>query len=193
VVRTATGAVEARAAVVTAGPWARELLRRTRSSVPLTPILQTVTYFTPREARANAFPTFIEWGSPELVWYALDGVGEAPGLKIGAHVGGTPVDPNDGPFDPEDALIEMQSEYVRRRFPGLDPDPVRADTCLYTMTPDEDVVLDRMGPVIVGAGFSGHGFKFGPLIGEMLADLVTGKDPGLPGRFSSARAQLLAG
>jgi sarcosine oxidase len=191
VVRTADRAIEARVALVTAGSWAGELLSRLGRSVPLTPVLQTVTYFPPRDPGAAPTPTFIEWGSPELVWYALDPVGEAPGLKVGAHVGGTPVDPNDGPFAADDALARIQQDYVRRRFPGFDPEPVRAETCLYTMTPDEDFVIDRVGPVVVGAGFSGHGFKFGPLIGEVLAALALGEDPGIDrSRFGLDRPAL---
>ena len=125
------------------------------------------------------------------MWYALDAAGEAPGLKVGGHVGGLPVDPNDGPFAADEALARTQSDYVARRFPGFVPEPVRADTCLYTMTPDEDFVLDRVGPVVIGAGFSGHGFKFGPLIGELLAALALGQDPGMSvERFRLDRAAL---
>ena len=76
--------------------------------------------------------------------------------------------------------------------PLLDPTPVRSETCLYTMTPDEDFVLDRVGNVVVGAGFSGHGFKFGPLIGEVLADLALGREPRIPLERFSARREALA-
>ena len=48
-------------------------------------------------------------------------------------------------------------------------------SCTYTLTATEDFVLDRSGPIVVGAGFSGHGFKFTPTIGRILADLVEGK------------------
>jgi len=49
----------------------------------------------------------------------------------------------------------------------------RTDTCLYTITPDEDFVLDRVGPIVVASPCSGHGFKFAPLFGRALADLAT--------------------
>jgi sarcosine oxidase len=59
------------------------------------------------------------------------------------------------------------------------------------MTADEDFVLDREGPVVAGAGCSGHAFKFGPLLGQMLADLALGKDTGIGRqRFSLARPAL---
>ena len=194
-VRTPDSSITARVAVATAGPWAGPLLERHGSAVPLQPILQTVSYFGPADPGGDVIPTFIEWGAPapELVWYALGPAGEAPGVKVGAHVGGLPVDPEDGPFEPDPELTRVQADYVRRRFPALQPEPVRSETCLYTMTADEDFVLDRVGSVVIGAGFSGHGFKFGPLIGEILANLALGLDPGLDlDRFRAGRAALQA-
>ncbi len=62
-------------------------------------------------------------------------------------------------------------------LPGLDPVPLSGVTCLYTSTPDEVFVLDRAGPVIVASPCSGHGFKFAPLIGRLVADLADGVRP----------------
>jgi sarcosine oxidase len=186
---TTTGEIHAGVAVVTAGPWAARLLPELGlPAAPLTPLLQHVSYFGPPDAD---IPTFIDWSGPDLSWYSLPAAGTAPGVKLGQHVGGTPVDPNDGPFDVDPDRIAVHAEYIRRRFPGLDSEPIHAETCLYSMTPDEDFILDRVGPVVIGAGFSGHGFKFAPVIGEILADLATGLEPNLPpGRFSLARIAL---
>ena len=60
-------------------------------------------------------------------------------------------------------------------FPGLDPRPVHSEACLYTMSPDGDFVLDRIDGVIVCGGYSGHAFKFGPLLGRLIADLAQGR------------------
>ena len=61
------------------------------------------------------------------------------------------------------------------------------------MTPDEDFVLERVGPVVVASACSGHGFKFGPLLGEILAALAVGDDPAIPAeRFSTLRLALAA-
>jgi glycine/D-amino acid oxidase-like deaminating enzyme len=57
---------------------------------------------------------------------------------------------------------------------------VAQGSCLYTATPDEDFVLDRVGPVVVASPCSGHGAKFAPLIGELAADLAQGKATALP-------------
>ena len=63
--------------------------------------------------------------------------------------------------------------------------------CLYDMTPDEDFVIDRLpgnDNVVLAAGFSGHGFKFAPLIGEMLADMLMDREPEFPiDRFALSR------
>ena len=185
-VSTGGGTVSARVAVATVGSWAGGLLGEAGFDLAVQPILQQVTYFAPRQTAVPgaepAIPTFIEWGSPDLIWYAVPPAGDAPGLKLGEHVGGVPVDPAMGPFPVDPSRADGHSAYVRRRFPGLAPEPVASETCLYTMTPDEHFVLDRRDNLVIGAGFSGHGFKFGPLIGEVLADLAMGIDPRLPGR-----------
>jgi sarcosine oxidase len=62
-------------------------------------------------------------------------------------------------------------------LPDFDPEPVEVDTCLYDNTGDEDFIIERTGDVVVGAGTSGHGFKFGVLLGELLAALVEDAPP----------------
>ena len=76
-------------------------------------------------------------------------------------------------------------EYVRRWLPGLEPTPRGETTCLYTSTPSEDFIIDRVGPLVVCSPCSGHGAKFAPLIGELVAGLVTGS-AGVPDRFRLA-------
>jgi sarcosine oxidase len=67
----------------------------------------------------------------------------------------------------------------------------RTDTCLYTNAPDEEFVIDRVGPVVIGSPCSGHGFKFVPFIGEQLARLAVGEEPAVDlARFSATRAAL---
>ncbi|MBK5289439.1 MAG: FAD-dependent oxidoreductase, partial [Acidimicrobiia bacterium] len=71
--------------------------------------------------------------------------------------------------------------YAEEWLPGVDPNPTTETTCLYTTTPTEDFLLDRVGPVVVASPCSGHGFKFAPLVGRIIADLVEGSDG--PERF----------
>jgi glycine/D-amino acid oxidase-like deaminating enzyme len=64
------------------------------------------------------------------------------------------------------------SGWVAGRYPRADSEAHHAETCIYTNTPDEDFILERRGPIVIGSPCSGHGFKFAPAIGERLADLA---------------------
>ena len=192
VLDTPAGEISARVAVVTAGAWAEGLLAGAVAHVPrLTATLQQVRYFAPR-AGSGPWPTLIEWPDARPCWYVVPAVGGAPGVKAAAHVPGPAIDPRDGPVTVLDPMLEAEAtSYVRDRLPGLEPAGFGAETCLYTMTADEDFVLDRDGPVVVGGGCSGHAFKFGPLLGEVLADLALGAEPPIAReRFSLRRPSL---
>jgi sarcosine oxidase len=69
-------------------------------------------------------------------------------------------------------LVERVAEWVSRTYPDADPDPVAAETCIYTTTPDEHFILERRGRVVIGSACSGHGFKFAPAIGTRLARMA---------------------
>jgi sarcosine oxidase len=190
-VRTRAGDISARAAVVAAGGWTGGLLAGALTRVPrLTATLQQIRYFAPRP-RSGPWPTLIDWSPGRAGWYAVPSVGDAPGVKVGVHDPGPAVDPRSGPFGVDLALEDEAARYARDRLPGLVPGGFGAETCLYTMTADEHFVLDREGPVVVGGGGSGHAFKFGPLLGEMLADLALGTEPRIPReRFALTRPAL---
>ena len=204
VVRTRTGEIGARTAVLTAGGWNRWILADAAeafvaagAALPLAvipemvPTLQQVSYFAPNDA-SDPWPTFIERG-PEMAWYSVPPSGGAAGVKVGRHVPGRRVDPSDGPFEADPAEEQACAEFAARHLPGVDPAPVRTETCLYTMTADEDFVIDRVGPLTIAGGCSGHAFKFTPLLGEALADLATGRPADLPmHRFSAARPSVAA-
>ncbi len=192
VLRTPAGDISAGVAVIAAGPWSERLLAGALRRVPrLTVTLQQVRYFAARRRGRRQWPTLIEWPPEGLIWYAVPMTGGAPGVKVASPCPGRAVDPGDGPFDAIDpALDEQAARYVRTRLPGLDPAPLAPETCLYTMTADEDFVLDREGPLVVAAACSGHAFKFGPLLGDLLADLALGHADTVHQRFSLSRAAL---
>ncbi|XP_038615732.1 peroxisomal sarcosine oxidase isoform X2 [Tachyglossus aculeatus] len=76
--------------------------------------------------------------------------------------------------------IQILSDFVRDYLPGLQPEPAVVDRCMYTNTPDGHFILDRHPThpnIIIGAGFSGHGFKLSPLVGKFLCELSLGRDP----------------
>jgi len=173
--------------VVTAGAWAEPLLAGAGIELPLRVTGEVIGYA--RLPAASELPTLIEWPAGERphARYALP-VPDAPDLvKVGAHQAGTVVDPNRPPVVPAaDAALDA---FADERFPGARVESV--EPCLYTNTADEDFVLDRVGPVVIGSPCSGHGFKFTPLIGRILADLATGVEPSVPlERFAWDRPSL---
>ena len=108
------------------------------------------------------------------------------GVKAGWHGVGPQLDPDERTFQPEPVQLAALQQYARDWLPGVDADDFTAISCTYTTTVDSAFVLDRVGPVVVGAGFSGHGFKFTPVIGRILADLVDESRPA-PELFSLTR------
>ncbi|WP_293786235.1 FAD-dependent oxidoreductase [uncultured Aeromicrobium sp.] len=179
-VHTDTGSWAARSVVVAAGAWLPELL----SDLPVSPRIpaltvrqQEVFHFRQRDASV-VYPTIVHKGDVQIYGLAsgADG-GPQPAMKIAQFDSDTVTTANrrDGTIDPRARKVVI--DHVRRTFPGLDPEPVAEASCLFTMTPDEDFVLDRQGPVVVASPCSGHGAKFAPLTGALIADLVEGKDP----------------
>lgn len=197
-VDTGSGTVSAQAAVVAAGPWAGGLLSELAVELPLRPAFAQVSYFAPRPgAPAESLPTFIEsdlvGGGLGSGGYLIPPVAGASELKVGDGTAGHTIDPSSSPRVVDEARAARDAAWVALRAPGFVPQPTRSETCVYTMTPDEDFVIERVGRVVIGSACSGHGFKFAPLVGSVLADLATGADPGIPeGRFSARRPALVA-
>ncbi len=197
-VTTAAGQdLDADVVVDTAGPRTLALLEDAVASAVAPPSLPQVAYFRPAPGAppASTLPVFIEWGDDMIYGLPVPGEGAHGGTyKVSHHTPGTPLD-SDG-FDPVDpapfaddpALVATLGTAVRRLLPALLPEPVETERCVYDNSSDGDFVLDRVGNVVVGCGTGGHAFKFGPLLGELLADLADGTDP-VPhrGRFSLRR------
>lgn len=163
------GDIRADTAVVTAGAWTAKLLDGIRLP-PLRVTEESPAHFAPAD-RSLEWPSFNHFVAPGA-WpsnvYGMPTPGE--GVKVGFHGVGDEVDPDARPHRP--VLQDVLADYVREWFPGLDPDSAVPLTCTYTSTPTEAFVLDRRGRIVVGAGFSGQGFKFVPGVGATLADLA---------------------
>lgn len=133
---------------------------------------------------AGRWPTFIHKAA-DIQAYGLPGGRDAgfAGQKVAEYNGG-PLIPSaaeqTGVVDP--ANRERVADYVRRYLPGLDPEPYAETTCLFTNTPNEDFLIDRVDNITILSPCSGHGAKFAPLIGQWAADLATGFR-GVPDRF----------
>ncbi|ESR63437.1 hypothetical protein CICLE_v10008459mg [Citrus x clementina] len=168
--------------VVTAGAWVGKLVKRiTGLELPIQAVETTVCYWRIKEgneadyAVGGDFPSFASYGDPYI--YGTPSL-EYPGLiKIALH-GGYPCDPDRRPWGPG-LLLDSLKEWIQGRFAGrVDSNgPVATQLCMYSITPDEDFVIDFLGgefgeDVVVAGGFSGHGFKMAPAVGRILADLV---------------------
>lgn len=163
-VHTDDGPATGRTCVVTAGAWAKPLLATADIHLDVRPTRETISYY-PMEV--ELVPTLIHWADPLV--YALPSPGR--GLKVGEHIAGPDADPDEDGAPNEESVARI-AEWVARHVPGADPNPHHRETCFYTNTTDEHFVLEAHGNVIVGSPCSGHGFKFAPLIGEILADLA---------------------
>jgi sarcosine oxidase len=156
--------------VVTAGAWAKRLLARAGIDLPVTATSETVSYFVLEvDAPVPSIVDFKPGGLGHGTYALADPV---HGLKLGIHKSGKAVDPDD-PIAPDPDLIDRMRKAAARYFPTAENEPAAVDTCLYTNTDDERFILERHGRVVVGSACSGHGFKFAPVVGERLADLVT--------------------
>jgi len=111
--------------------------------------------------------------------------GPGDARKIAEHIG-RPSDPRRRDPEIDVAARERMVNYVIEWLPGLIPTPFGETTCLYTRTPTEDFVIDRAGRVVVASACSGHGAKLSPVVGRLVADLVTLQSPPMP-RFSLAQ------
>jgi sarcosine oxidase len=156
--------VDAKAVVVTAGPWASTLV----PDLPVRTTRETVAYF---RREGDPLPSVVQL-DPDTRGHAMYSLHDPlHGVKAGAHHAGAAVDP-DEPGTPDHALVERIAEWVSRTYPDADPEPVAAETCMYTTTADEHFILERRGRVVIGSACSGHGFKFAPAIGARLAALA---------------------
>ena len=167
---TDAATLRADAVIVTAGEWSGALLRALGIRLPpLRVTEETPAHFTSRAPGPwPSFNHFVAPGSQPANVYGMPTPGE--GIKVGFHGIGDEIDPDRRPHRPR-RQRELR-EYVREWFPGIDPDTAVPISCTYTTTPTEAFVLDRVGRVVVGAGFSGQGFKFAPGVGATLAALA---------------------
>jgi sarcosine oxidase len=172
---TTRATIDAGCAVVAAGAWVKALLDL---PVALRVTRQVLAWFAPRDPGLFAkdrFPVFLLQNADGMFYgFPDDGTGS---VKVARHHHA------DETVDPDrcDRVVSAGDEAMIRsclasHLPAADGPCVAATTCLYTTTPDGDFIIDRMpgnAAVIVASPCSGHGFKFAPVIGEIIADLAT--------------------
>lgn len=178
-VRTAKGMYSAQRLVITAGPWAPQILADL--AIPLRVTRQVLYWFEPKASidlfREERLPVYMfEAGVGKWIVYGFPLTGPvSEGIKVALHG-------SDEVCTPETVCREIRPgdkqlirEHLANTVPSLAGRLLRAETCLYTMTPDENFIIDvhpRHPAVVLATGFSGHGFKFAPVIGEIVADLI---------------------
>ena len=194
-VRTSKRSYSAGRLVITAGPWADAATGRT---FPLRVTRQVMAWIEPTTGvtpfMPDRFPVFLcedpEGGYPGYGFPALDG--PAGGLKAAIHGSDITCTPETVDREIHEADLRGIIDRLKVRMPALEGEVVRAKTCLYTMTPDEHFVIGKhpeFSACSVACGFSGHGFKFASVVGEILADLAIGGSTAhpielfSPGRF----------
>jgi monomeric sarcosine oxidase len=174
------GTVTASRLVITAGAWAGELLRSLQ--LPLRVKRKVLAWFDPLSPELFAPDRLPVFAFSENFVYGFPGV-PGLGVKMAEHIGGSYLPTADSPVPPPGPadlapLAAIAAKYMPRLAGDYEQARSRlrhAATCLYTMTPDDDFIVDHhpeFTNVVFAAGFSGHGFKFAPLIAVALADLL---------------------
>jgi sarcosine oxidase len=176
--------------VIAAGPWTNHALANFDVHMPLEITKEQVTYFAARDAAAFAperFPVWIWMDDPSF--YGFPAFGEA-GPKVAQDAGGKPVDPDSRTFEPDAENFARVEGFLRRYLPAALGPVIYTKTCLYTLTPDRDFVIDFVPghsniSFAIGAG---HAFKFASVIGRILGELVAdGATPSDIGAFRAGR------
>ena len=174
-VTTARDRYSAGCLLLATGAWMPALL----PGVPLQVERQVLHWFTPpRDASSftpGSLPVFLfaEAGGP--LWYGVPDLGT--GLKVGLHHHGAAITPETVDRAVHDEDVAAVRHLLKRRMPAADIQPHRSVVCMYTNTPDDHFVVDwhpQAPSVLLASPCSGHGFKFASILGELLADRLTG-------------------
>jgi len=153
------------------GPWAGPLLGSVGLRLPLTPVKIPVYYWRGEQFLPHSFIYDVPgkadvWGLPSL---------EYPGLvKICLH-NGAETDPDTRDGVSTEHLKQFLKEFIGEHFPDVEPEVAVEESCIYTLTPDQNPIIDRVTDkknILIAVGFSGMGFKLGPVTGRMLADMA---------------------
>ncbi len=162
--------------VATVGPWTKQLLPNL--DLPLTVTRQQVVYFKPNDKTRflpSQFPVFIDVTRPTSFYGVPDF--EEKGVKVGVDGHGeefaTTLDSCSR--TPDSPYVDFVHDFVAERMPDAAGEVSHAEVCLYTETPDKDFIIDLHPDcenLAIAGGFSGHGFKFGSLVGKILSELA---------------------
>ncbi len=181
--RTERGRYEAGSLVLCAGAWAGEVVRE--MGVPIRATRQVLGWVWPRRPEMFEMGRLPVWaientGGTVHYGFPMAGPGEelagvAPGFKIAHHFHGRETDPDRNAWEAVAADEEDFRPVLRRFIPDADGALLAMRVCMYECSPDSHFIIDRHprhANVVIACGFSGHGFKFASVVGEVLADLA---------------------
>lgn len=160
--------------ILAAGAWSNHLLGHFGVRLPLTVTQEQLTYFAtphPSQFTPERFPVWIWMDEP--CFYGFPVYGER-GVKGAQDVGGREVSVETRTFDPDPANLLRLSAFFEKHLPAAYGPPLLTKTCLYTLTPDRDFVLDALPgqPNVLVAIGAAHDFKFSSVIGRILSELA---------------------
>lgn len=180
-IATSQGTCSVGRVAIAAGAVTAVMIRRLGLDLPLTVSKEQVAFFRPKDPvlhGAARLPIFILHLGGVLLSSGFPFMRDE-GLKLMIENKRPAQDGDDRP-DPE--LVARLEAQVGRILPGLEPRALRVETCRYTLTPDEDFIIDRHPEhehIVIVSACSGHGFKFGALFGEAVGDLVMDREPSI--------------
>jgi sarcosine oxidase len=192
-VKTDKGTYNCAKLIITAGPWASQFIPQLSTKLSVT--RQVIAWVNPKQYipfELGKFPCWlIDDDSKPGMYYGfpvlpVGQMGGPIGLKVAHHYPGTVTDPNNvnriSSADDETNLIYALNKFLPEGYKSMHV----LKTCLYTNTSDENFVIDFLpgyDNVVIAAGFSGHGFKFASVIGEIMTDLAMNGNTRMPIEF----------
>lgn len=180
--------------VIAAGPWTSRALRAFDVHVPLEVTKEQALYFASRDLADFAFGRFPIWiWMDDPSFYGFPEFGESGAVKVTQDAGGKPVDPDTRDFEEDCDITSRVTAFCERYLPSVVGPLHLVKSCLYTLTPDRDFVIDRLPehPNVSVAIGAGHAFKFASVIGRVLSDLaLDGSTPSGIADFAIDRAIL---
>ena len=193
-VRTEKGVHRADRAILAAGSWANPLLASVGLELPLTVLQEQLAFFAvgdPEAHRPKRLPLVIHRFPGTTSLGSVFPIHDHEGVKVMLDRIGPSVDPENPDRGIDPALLARLRDYATSILPGITGEILETTSCRYTMTPDEDFIIDlhpEHPQVVFASACSGHGFKFAPVVGQMLADLaLTGETEYPAARFRLRR------
>jgi sarcosine oxidase len=186
-VRTSRNEYHADQLIFCGGPWSGKLVRDL--GVELRVTRQVLGWVWPKQPEQFALGRLPVWAIDHLdgsIHYGFPMMDDVPGFKLAHHSPGVVTDPDKIEREPQPGDEETFRPILRQMIPSADGPLLSMKVCMYTNSPDGHFIIDRHPKyenVMVACGFSGHGFKFASVVGEILADSVTASGTNLPVPF----------